>query len=173
MHYKIIPDVLTPQELAVIYNNVLGPDFPWYHLANDTVDGYGKPFMSHTLMHRHSSNGPEPGTVNSDAFDFFKEIFKRIVPNYKTILRANLNLTFHSEGDYGNPHVDHVLPHHVALIYLNPSCAGTVLFNDDGTVLETIPHQDNAAVLFDGSIKHAQQTPGVGEARLVAVFNYI
>lgn len=173
MNYTHIENALTDQELEVIDRELMSYNYPWFLHLTDTEDDQGFPFMCHTLMHRNSTNMPLAGVVNSDSFEFFNTIFKRLCPQSTTLLRAAINLTFHnnSTAEVGTIHEDHEFEHNNLIIYLTKSKAGTRLYDNDEVERDRIPGEYNTAVKFQG--KHAQEIPASGEARVVAVFTYI
>ena len=170
MDYEIIENALTEQELEVINDHVLGYEYPWFIHPGDVTEKNSFSFLCHTLMHRNEHNLPTEGTKNSGSFEFFAAIFERLVPDYKTILRAAVNLTVHHDADTGTIHEDHPFEHKNLIIYLNESDAGTRLYDRDNNQTAVIPAKVNTAVKFSG--KHAQEFPSKG-IRVVAVFTYI
>ena len=114
MKYYESKDILNQKEIDFIKNNILGNNFPWYYEPVATTDKFQ--FFSHTLVIR------ETGEINSDYFNFFKNIFNRFCHQHSLkvnkITRGVLNLTNSSKYDYGDPHVDHEFKHKVFMLYL-------------------------------------------------------
>ena len=171
MNYSIIDPALTPTELEAVHNDVFSNRFPWYYHPDDVTKGTGNPFMSHTLMSYNADGLAVEGTVNSDAYGFFRNIFNRLVPDHSVLFRANLNMTFHSSVAHGSIHKDHEFEHKNLLIYLSHAQGGTCLFDDDHTLIDTIKPKYNQACTFQGA--HAQQMCLPGQTRVVAVFTYL
>ena len=167
-------NILNTQELAFVDNTVLGQDFTWFFQKDvgDVDNDVPCPYMSHTLVHRHSSHSAISGTVNSEYWEFFYPILVRIIGHEpKAVLRANLNLTFHLPYEHGIRHVDHTFEHNNTILYLNRfSGGGTRIYNDTGYTVA--PAVYNSAITFAG-LEHAQEFCAPGESRCICVYTWI
>jgi hypothetical protein len=190
MQIKHIPHAFTESEQNYVKRVVLGPDVDWT-LRPRTIKFYDDidvsrgvpdrdhPFMSHQLVSRSDTDGKE-GTQSSGLWDWFKPIFHRTREEmgigYSSVLRANLNLSWHFPWDYGVPHYDHDhdVPHWNMLFYLSRiSTGGTYLFEEFGKPVEEQPPFDQySALAFDGGL-HCQGFCAPGETRAIAIVTWL
>lgn len=164
-------NVLLDRELEQIHALVDSTSFPWYYSPDDVAPGTGSPFLSHGIVLKDAAGRACSGTVNSEVYPLFEEIFHRLF-GHRVLLRCSLNRTFHTGRAWGTPHVDHEFPHHNAIIYLSHASGGTVLFDSAGAVTDHSTPVYNRMVQFDG-VTHAQGSCAPGETRTVLVYTYL
>jgi hypothetical protein len=172
-------NVFTEQELDYLNQVVLSTDIDWSlqprTVKHPTKGNYDHPYMSHVLVSR--VNESDPGTVNSGLWDFFEPVFHRVRERMgigcKSILRANLNLSWHHPWEYGVPHIDHQdRDHWNMVIYLTPiSSGGTYIFTENLELMGQTGYDLHSAVAFPG-LMHCQGFCAPGETRVVAVITW-
>lgn len=178
MTIKTFNNALTKDELNFVDDILLGTSFPWFHQKrsipkNKKFSNQSYPFFSHNLMLRAQSKDNQPGIINSEYFNHFYEIFKRNCPSFNYLLRMSLNLTFYSDNEYGDIHVDHNFPHKNMIIYLNKFSNGsTFLFDNNYKVIEEIKGDYNTGCIFPGSL-HAQGFCNTNQSRLILITTFI
>ena len=178
-HYKKeLPHVKKPKQI----------DWRW-----DPVTTSEKfPQFSHVMLARG-------GKSISPFYRFFNQLLTEFLNKhqieYKKVIRACLNLTYHNpDYDFYDPHVDYPENHYVAILYLNDAPGNTLIFDkqinfDDakecGVILhDSIDWENNPIpvkreikpekykmLLFDGRYYHALRPTTPGDLRLVCVYN--
>lgn len=162
-------------------------EFPWYYYKTIGLNEYSIP-ISPKHEKSVSSSGfchlfcyPDTDDklkINSKYWDLIYEMIRvasdKLGVDPKKLVRCKANLSTpqpsYPEGSFSLPHIDLQREHTVALIYLNNSDGDTVIFEEqqklpDGevpdavTVRETIPHKENTALVFDGTIYHTAGLP--------------
>jgi hypothetical protein len=90
------------------------------------------------------------------------------------IIRAKVNLYFKSENTkHHTPHVDFNKKHLVFLYFLNDSDGDTVFFKDNGLKQAfSVEPKAGRAVVFDGSMYHASQSPKQNKTRSTLNINF-
>lgn len=190
------PVSITQREQETIDNVVLGCQFPWYYISQQTLNKdlkflpkeikpymsyINSPFCSHTLLARTEVENVDHLSRKSNDFsyyyEFFMEIFHRFTVQhsikYKKIFRANLNLNWYNGDGHTEPHLDHSWPHKNFIMYLNDCEQGqTILWPNDFSASYMIPCKKNTAVTFD-SVWHGHRFPKILEKRVVFVVTYI
>lgn len=185
-----------PREQQFIDETVMGCNFPWYYIGQQTIQknkdlfpdnikpflNYANsPFLSHTLLLRTEEEDVghqnRPTSHYSQFYEFFIEIFHRYMTEhnlqYKKIFRANLNLNWHNGFEHTEPHYDHKWPHNNFIMYLNSCNQGeTVIWPSDFSTSYMIPCIKNTAISFQ-SQWHGHRFPPMGERRVVFVVTYI
>lgn len=189
---QLIENVITVAEQNSILEYVFSNEFPWYYqskmVATESVfaNAINSYFFSHMLIVRQEEdefgrylygNEPKEGKINSNDWDKFKPIFTKAIPDYKTIYRAAINLTFGIENTNelkcSLPHRDHAFDHKNFICYLNKFSNGhTYIMNDDMQVTDSITPKERCAITFDGNLMHAQGFCNLNEKRLVMVVTY-
>ena len=93
----------------------------------------------------------------------------------RQLIRTKVNLYFKSENQsYHTPHIDFNAPHWVFLYFINDSDGETVFFEDKGTKATfAIEPKAGRAVVFDGSIYHASQSPKHSKIRSTLNINFV
>lgn len=176
--YSQVENVVSNELADMIQTELLqSTAFPWY-LMHKTLPSENRandhPYLSHVLMHRTQDG--EPGEIGSMLYDTLLPVFQSTVEqlslNVKHVMRANLNLTWHSPQTHGAPHRDHECDHYNMIIYLNKfSQGGTYLFDDEDHILDCVPSMYRGASVFGGG-KHAQGFCAPDELRLIAVYTF-
>ena len=90
-------------------------------------------------------------------------------------IRTKVNLYFKSDNNsHHTPHIDFEQPHWVFLYFLNDSDGETVFFeNKEGKEYIRVEPKAGRAVVFDGSIYHASQSPKHHKLRSTLNINFI
>lgn len=176
---QIIDNILLPEEITIINNEILGDNFPWY-LQKSSTSQDNIPFFSHVLVNR-SNDINSAGEINSEYFYFFKQILDRISKNSNIkvgrIYRASLNLTYPTLNQFhGAPHIDHNFPHRSLILYLNNSSGNTVIFkdtnNNDLIITNEVEPKQGRAFLFNGMTYHAIKPCKGNDVRAICVFTF-
>lgn len=191
MFYIEDSTIISSHHSRVIAESVLGNNFPWYFQQYSTSEKF--PFFAHTLIPRGNDDAVTAEPV-SNYYDFFHDIFETfcIIHNLKVkrVLRACLNLSIpNTKFEYSDPHVDHMFPHYVMLMYLNDVTNGnTIIFkeqtngeisehpletiNDSFAIEKEVTPAKGKIVVFDGSHFHANRFCVEPERRVVCVFTF-
>jgi len=162
-------------------------EFPWYYCKSIGLNEYSiirspkhensvsSSGFSHLFCYPDADNKLK---INSNYWDLIYEMIRvasdKLGVDPKKLVRCKANLSTpqpsYPEGSFSSPHIDSQREHTVALIYLNNSDGDTVIFEEqhkfpDGkepetvTIREAIPHKENTALVFDGSIYHSAGLP--------------
>ena len=149
-------------------------NFPFY-LSGSTDDH--KTFL-HVLMKRKDFPPyDQSGVIFSPYYQFFYHIFNNFcnANNIKVsrVLRASINYSIYFKDQVCAPHIDHSFPHHNFILYLT-NCRGgeTLIHNEGGNVIKSIPPQKYKAVVFSGEY-HSIAEFYPGDDRFVVVFTFI
>ena len=148
--------------------------FPFY--LSRSTDNY-KNFV-HILMKRKDSPPlDQSGIVSSSYYKMFFDIFNNFCASnnirVSKVLRAAINYSIYFRDWVSEPHVDHIFPHHNFILYLT-NCRGgeTLIYDEGGNVIQSIPPQKYKAVVFSGDYHNiAEFYPG--DDRFVVVFTFI
>jgi hypothetical protein len=165
---------LSKEQVAVIDSIATDQDsaFPFF-LARSTPN---RQALVHTLLMREDMVS-KTSRVNSTYFDFFLTIFRDFCIDHnikvKQLLRASVNYSINYPGLICEPHVDHQFDHCNFLLYLT-NCKGgnTIIYDDDGNIIKSIPPEKFKAIIFPG-LKHAIEEFEPGESRFIVVFTFI
>jgi len=186
-------EVFTNKEKKFVIENVLSSHTEYMNARHLGTDGasknkwnyhdrtivepgieYDHPMMCLRLVQR---NNDEEGIPCSDLWSFFEPIFHRIRNSmnlpFSHVLRASINLTFHSPKLHGAIHRDHYSKsHHNMILCLTPiSQGGTFIFDDEHNILEESSATAWSATTF-GGLWHAQGFCAPDETRAVAVITW-
>jgi hypothetical protein len=141
--------------------------FPFFWNENQ-VDNDNFPFLSHVMKSRDNES------INSNLFDFFKNILNNFCTKHKikytNILRACINLTFLNEKEIGTIHKDHEIPHKQLIIYLNDSNGNTYLYDDNKNLVKEIIYEQYKIVCFDNCY-HSAGFPK-SKRRLICIITF-
>ena len=176
--YRQLENIVSQDLAEMIQVDLLqSTAFPWF-LMHKTLPDRNDPcdhsYMSHVLMHRTRDN--EQGEIASLLYDTllptFNSVTDQLGMQVKTVMRANLNLTWYHPQQHGAPHRDHECDHHNMIIYLNQFADGpTYLFDDEDRITSVVPSLYRGASVFGGG-KHAQGFSAPGDLRLIAVYTF-
>ena len=180
--YKIIDNVLSPEQFTDLTNFISGNAFPWYF--NDTVA-----FESDEVAEKNQSGVI---TESQQTYNFYythmvfdsevsqelidnpnPELWQKILPilyvtDMREVLRCKINNYLKTPTIiHHQQHTDYDYKHKGALFYLNTNDGLTVL--EDGTEIESVA---NRLLLFDASIPHHSTTTSNQDRRLNINFNY-
>ena len=186
-------EVFTAKEKKFILENVLSSHAEYMNARHLGTDGasknkwnyydrtisepdveYDHPMMCLRLVQR---NDDDEGVPCSNLWNFFEPIFHRIRQSmnlpFSHVLRASINLTFHSPKLHGAIHRDHYSKsHHNMILHLSPiSQGGTFIFDDKHNMLEESSATIWSATSF-GGLWHAQGFCAPDETRAIAVITW-
>jgi hypothetical protein len=142
--------------------------FPWYY-----SEAYNKHKMfGHNLLRR--GDGEVPGIVNSEYFEFAKDIFHSFCCenniNYTTIFRASFNWSITSSKENVGFHRDHLFEHKIFLFYMTEVTKGNTLVRLNEKTIEIKPEK-NKCVIFPG-VEHTQEFCSIDENRIIMIFTF-
>ncbi len=176
-------DVFTKQEKLFIVTELLTSHTEWMHARRLGTDGVSlnkwtydssETMMCLRLVQR---NNDLEGIQCSPVWDFFEPIFHRVRKQmglpFSHILRASINLTFHSPDLHGTVHKDHYSVTHNNMIFLlSPiSQGGTFIFDEDQNMLEESSATVWSATAF-GGLWHAAGFCAPRETRAAMVVTW-
>ena len=182
------PNFIDSFDLNFIEDSILSNTFPWYWGDRTTTKGF--PFLGHTLLSRREDD------PNSSVFGFFNKILIEFCNFHgiklKKILRGSLNLTYHFDKKYGDPHVDYPFDINQCIMYLNSCDDGETLvfreeYGSDGYTDEIYPlNLDKKFTVkckisplrgkvlhYYGKNFHTHSWCRQGQRRVVCVFNFL
>ena len=159
---KIIDDVIPKQyqdEIEQVTMNSDENDFRYHYnrdvtyANNENTTGVDNPGFNH-LLYNFERN------YYSNWYNLFVPLYymaadklgKVVAHTYQT--RVFLQAPGPTSG-HNHPHTDLDVPHTVMLYYINDADGDTVLFNEDGSIMQTVTPKKGRMVIFDGSIMHA------------------
>lgn len=150
----LLESKFTPNEdQEGFFRFVRGGDFPWFSLR--TLDDNHSPFQfCHALMKRALSGAPEEGKINSNYFDYARNLFLDICEQNNVevhdIYRMAFNCTTYSEQKYVDPHKDHEFDHKVFIMYINDFTYGqTILMDESYSPVYTIRPEPYKFIIFN------------------------
>lgn len=168
---------VNPTLADYIENLVFGLDFPWYYIPN---------MACKVSLHEDS----HLFAFSHNFFDCYKNdniayqyAFNALNVLYEIALKRNHIITSVSRfrafmqppsvkpGLLHGIHTDQNHPHLVCIYYCNDSDGDTVFFDHNEKEAFRYTPKKNTAVIFDGSIPHAAETPS--RKRCVLNFNYL
>lgn len=179
---EVFDDVLSNEESKAIKDCVLSSEFPWY-LQPETVPYLNteadiwkrdpKIFKDCAFFSHIFSKGSHSDSNYVDLASFIFNKLNQVKGfSYKELIRSQANLMMRScHGLHTPAHLDNEIPHHVLLYYVNDCDGSTLLFEDDGSLIDEIHPKMGRIVLFDGSIIHAGGAPKNSECRVVFNLN--
>jgi hypothetical protein len=158
------------------FDFVRGDSFPWF-LLRTLNDDHSPHQFCHALMKRDASGEPVEGRVNSQYYEYARNIFLDVCAvggvEVNEIYRLAFNCTTYSQQRWVDPHKDHEFDHKVLIMYLNKFTYGqTFLMDDDKKVVETILPEKYKAVIFDNCY-HTHTFCEPDELRIVMVATFI
>lgn len=169
---KFIPD----EKQEGFFDLVRGGNFPWFSLR--TLDDNHSPNQfCHALMRRSLSGNPEEGIINSNYYDYSRDLFLDVCASMDVevseIYRLAFNNTTYSPQKWVDPHRDHEFDHKVFLMYINDFDLGqTFLLDDASNVTRTIQPEKYKAVIFDNCLHtHTFCKPDQLRIVMVGTFN--
>lgn len=169
MNFKIIENILDPQDANYITNIILSTDFPWYfnkNSANENNPENGTYSFSHML---YTDEGGR--TI---FFDKFENILIKLLQKFNIkgkLLRARFGLhTSNKIKKIDDKHIDSLSEHDVILYYLNDSDGDTYFYNKKKIIKQITP-QFNKAIFFNGNIYHSSSKPVKSNRRVVLNLN--
>ena len=158
--FEIKKDLLSPETLKQIKENISTDIFPWYYKKALT---HGKKSDGTMFQHYLYRTGRHSSNYFSIVEDYFKEHL-----DYKALVLARINFNLsQNKPTYSRFHIDETYPCKTALFYINTTNAVTIFKNGKKVV-----GKENTLVLFDSLIKHKIQFNTDGKERYVINFNY-
>jgi hypothetical protein len=197
--YKVYDDVL-PEKLFNKIKNILTSDlFPWYSIES-TAYKPSDPGAVLNQSHHSFVNAPmldSKNTGNSPLADLLDTallvMLDKTDEDISALGRIRIGLlTYVGEQIIHKGHTDDIVPHKVALFYINNSDAPTYLYkekyditsnkqsslylkenlNDNLTVETKIECKANRLVIFDGFQYHSSSSPTNIARRIVINYNF-
>jgi hypothetical protein len=164
---------LPPNDVALV-DFALSNAFPYYFYEAT----HNHMQFAHGLMLRNENYLPVTGQINSNFYGAFESFFLRLCKdnniNVRTILRASINCTAHTDKEYGDIHLDHdTFQHYNFLFYMNEVDGGnTYIFDNQNTLVKEIQHAKHKMVVFNGH-PHAQGFCKPNQHRFVFVVTFL
>jgi hypothetical protein len=165
---KIIDNFLPENVFKDFKNIFFDSQFPWYFSEVSVKEGDNCPKFGHIVY------------MDMQPQSFVWEMIKSILINKleleinQSILRVKANTNQRTSSiEKTSLHYDivsydgEVLPHNVAIIYLNSNDGYT--FFEDGAKIESI---ENRCIIFPGNLKHAGTSCTDADLRVVLNINY-
>ena len=90
----------------------------------------------------------------------------------RSFLQLPLNKEYVGEG-VDTPHLDRTEPHLVFLYYVNDSDGPTLLFDDDGNIIESCHPKKGRCIIFPGETMHSSAEPKHHPSRIVITYNIL
>jgi len=173
MSFYLETEINLSDEQQKMADEINGANFPWYYSPTTSLK---YKMFSHILMRRDPDGLPKEGIINSDAFEFFKNIFLDVCNknnvDVNVIYRGCINWTWHYPEKHGEIHKDHIFPHNQFIWYLNDfTDAPTYIFDDNENIVKITSVGKNKAAFFS-SENHAQGFCKEGEFRKILVFTF-
>jgi hypothetical protein len=160
--YKIIDNFLPKEELKIIQDVMLGPDFPWYFNnvitdPQEIIDGY---YFTHVFFYE-DTYGP-----NSNFFNILIPILNKL--DFKALIRVKGNLHPNvNKYVINSKHTDYEFEHKGAIFYVNTNNGYTII--EDDVKIESI---ENRLLIFDPSKPHSSTNCTDTKRRVNINFNY-
>lgn len=162
--YKIIKNLLTPEEETFLENSILNSKTQWlfnrYNAYKDGAYGVSQELRNNITSFRHSVF--QGGVMyDKELYDIFKIIPDRL--GYKNIYNMISQLQLATVNEFKPiKHVDlprHPTPYLTIVYYINNSDGPTVIYNKDGTELIRCEHERGKLIVFDGDLPHHASKP--------------
>lgn len=180
-------DILNADEQVGIQSMIVeSTTFPWYRMPESSSEAY--PFYGHLLATRNDLDETVP---SSEYFWDFADILDRFIQKHNllqdgyTIMRSALNDSLSFTDQHCDPHVDHLYPHMVFILYLTNASGETIIYEDvydgenqthlntdnpDMTIAKLSPPSINKMIAFDGMHYHAFNFKKPEERRVICVW---
>jgi hypothetical protein len=180
----VIDDALPEEEFKVLENIVFDDGkFPWYYVDSSAFSD-PRDDCNGSWFHNVYRDG-----YYSSVYDVFMRainsyILPKVDSNYKTVDRIRIGKHTHLKENYVNgAHVDLVVPHKVAILYMNDSDGPTFLYKnrykdtqfipkETLEIMEKIDPKRNRLLIFDGLNFHASSYPKDTRRRIVVNINF-
>jgi hypothetical protein len=168
INYKIIDNLLLPEELQLIQDTMLGGKFSWFY--NNFVDynpeystGYDDYQHNFQFVHRlYGDYSPK-----SEYMYILDPILKKLNPASLVRIKANLSTCSPTRIDH-NYHVDrNDVQCITAIFYVNDNDGVTVF--EDGSEVASVA---NRLLIFDSQLQHKGTTCTDQKVRCLINFNY-
>lgn len=178
MNYLIEDEnFLTKEEKNYLDNNF--ENIPFVYTKRIGTYRRDAPVMVHSLVLR--ADDPKVDQTKDRAVspytNFFLNILIRFTQKYNLpfnkILRGTINITTKTSWDKTIVHVDHLIPHHIFMLYLGEEVHGNLnLYEQDKkTLIKTVIPKNFKIACFGDSVPHQFEYPTQGLRRAV-VFTF-
>lgn len=168
-----------PSQLQTVFLDTIedSNNFSWYYSESIVDNAYDTGGFSHIILRDDKENS----YCASIFMSLMALLGERTGIEADHIIRFRIRMTLpDGSGPRSNiPHVDHMIPHTVLLVYLNDSDGDTVIYDktfDEGpeNLIETARFNPNCgdAILFDGRYYHSGAVPSKRK-RIVANIDFI
>ena len=153
------------------------------------------PYYRHLLVSRNNNTTSDSDVIScSDLYPHYKKLVDSFCLKhniqYKNVIRACINNTYHIPGEYQEAHVDFIRDHLVLIMYLNDVSGNTVIFDrkysdsDEDTVfhledraelniMKEVSPKLGKILCFDGAYYHTIRSPKEGQHRSICIFNLL
>jgi hypothetical protein len=176
---KVIDNVVPVEYQDYVEKVIGGMKFPWNYKIGathsdgvDTIYGFVK-----ILYFKFDDTIPEQKYI-----DLLSPIIHAAISQYnprlklKDVFRIRAGLFTKNQND-GREHVPHIdfenLTHHTILYYVNDSDGPTLLFDDDGNIIESCHPKKGRCIIFPGETMHSSAEPKHHPSRIVITYNIL
>lgn len=164
MAYEVIDNFLSEDDHRVIYDVMLGYDFPWFY--NDRVNH--TPVEGENLDLQFGHNFYRLGRPTSDYFPLLEPLWEKLKAVALLRVKGNLN-PITAEPYVGGWHRDFDIECKTAVYYVNTN-NGYTEFQESGERVESVA---NRLVRFDSDMVHSGVTSTNTKARVLLNINYL
>ena len=174
--YTMLLTNLLDVPTAIFIEHKLGDDyFPWYWNENTLTEQGVSNLKNFQFTHNFYVNGEINSSYASLLDPILAGIESKANLKIKRVFRAKANLLTNmqmSEQELANEiHTDHNLTSYRSFVYyVSNSDGDTVIYNDDGTVLEQASPVFNSGILFPSRLRHRGTPPSQHKRRMVINF---
>lgn len=163
---KIIDNFLDISDFKIIYDNMMGPYFPWYYSDEITNPCYNQSNLNYQLTHCFFRQNYG---ITGDTFNFIVPCLTKLNLQFLLRCKSNLNPKTEVNQQIGDLHFDYDFEFSkTAILYVNTN-NGFTLF-EDGTKIDSV---SNRLVIFKTTKKHVGYSCTDENVRVVINFNYI
>jgi hypothetical protein len=165
INYKIIDNLLLPEELKLIQDTMLGVKFSWFYNNFVDYDSTGHDDYQHNFQFIHRFYGNYSPT--SEHMYILNPILKKIDPASLVRIKANLSTCSQVRSDH-NYHVDRKdINCTTAIFYVNDNNGVTIF--EDGAEISSVA---NRLLIFNSQLMHKGTTCTDQKIRCLVNFNY-
>ena len=152
---KIVDNFLPETLHRRIQRVMMGAEFPWYFVHGVSTPQDPNYYFIHNVFgcKEHVQNGISHRNIESSYFSEFEVLLYFIEEKLKfqthDLLRIKCNLYTNQNINLSHQsHVDHEIPHHTAIYYVNNNNGPTTIGD------QNVDSVENRLVLFDGLTPH-------------------
>jgi len=156
---QVIDNFLSKEQFDLIFNQMTGPEFPWYYQEGKVFPDDGMPSLSHNFFFESK--------IWSNWFEMLVPVLQKMDMQAMRRIKANFDYK-HNEAKRTGLHTDVQVGHEYAktgILYVNKNNGGT--YFEDGSMVDSVP---NRFVTFPAYVKHGTQTHTDTNTRIVLNF---